>query len=256
MAKGSQVGRYVWSAALLAGLPLILVAAFGCGGGSVSGPDPVAPPAPALEQLPAPAVLRGRWAPGDQAALVPPGDNVVLLTPSYANDEPREIARALAARHLPVIVYAGHIYVHPPSTWSGAWVNFAAYLEPFRAAGVLVGLQPLDEPRHMGYQDLVAAAHADARARGYRVLATEWADQVAGRWHTPRPPGTDWWAMTCTQYPGTMWTASRCGEALAERADVDALAAPGFDAGTGPPDRAAWTAAAGSKGLLWWETAE
>lgn len=247
-----HLGRAALICFLAAGLPVILLGALACGGGSasVSGPDPVAE-APALEQLGAPPVLRGRWATGDRAALVPPSDNVVVLTPSYAEDEPEAIARALAARRLPVIVFAGHVYCNAPSTWAAAWASFDRYLEPFRTAGVLVGIQPLDEPLHTGFGDKVAAAHADAKARGHRVLATEWADQVWGPYSARRPANTDWWAITCYPYPGTKWTSARCGERLTDARDVDVLAAihgHGYDS-------TAWIAEATSrgKGFLVWE---
>jgi hypothetical protein len=244
----------VWSLGLSVGLLIIIAGVVGCGSGaSVAGPSSVSDietPAP-VPQLAPPPVLRGRWATGDKAALVPPSDNIVVLTPSYAEDEPEAIARALAARRLPVIVFAGHIYCGSPSTWPAAWASFDRYLEPFRMAGVLVGIQPLDEPLLTGYGDKVAAAHADAKARGYRVLATEWADQVWGPYSSRRPANTDWWAITCYPYPGTKWTSARCGERLTDARDVDVLAAihgHGYDS-------AAWIAEATSrgKGFLVWE---
>lgn len=228
--------RYVW-----------LVAMFGtlvaCGGASVSGPSQVVENVEkSAVQLQAPSVFHGRWATLDRVESLPSGDNVVILTPNYARDDVHSAARVLASRRLPAIVYAGHIYANSPSTWSSAWANFDAYLQPLRDEGVLVGIQPLDEPLHTGYGGNVSAAIADAHSRGYRVLMTEWADQVWGPWTSTRPTGVDWFYVTCG-YGVPMWTQARCGERMAERSWVDGLAVLEGDESYEQP----------GKGLLVWE---
>jgi hypothetical protein len=213
----------LWFVAL-AGVLLTLGAGCGKGGGVSSPSEPPEVPRPVLGP---PAVLQGRWATAEEAPHVPPSDNVVIIKPSYARDNPGETARLLAERRLPAIVYAGHIYSQSPEKWAAGWAYFETYLAHFKAAGVLVGIQAVDEPRHQGreafpYPD---RANADAKTRGYRVLATEWADQVWGPWFTPRPAGVDWWAVTCYPFPGTRWTSERCGERLRDYPSVDILAA-------------------------------
>ena len=196
-----------------------------CGGSSPSGPtDPPAVTPPVI-QLQAPSKLKGQWATAAEAPYVPGNHNVVIIRPRYAADDPKETARLLAERHLPAIVYAGHIYSQSPEKWAAGWATFDTYLEPYKAAGVLVGIQAVDEPIHQGRETFPFPdrANADAKARGYRVLATEWADQVWGPWFNTRPVGVDWWAVTCYPFPGTKWTSERCGERLRDYPSVDIL---------------------------------
>jgi len=237
------------------GLALML-GGCGDGGGSLTTPtrDLALTDAPKSSiQLQAPARLKGQWTTAQEAPYVPGNHNVVVITPSYARDDPQETARLLAERRLPAIVYAGHIYSQGPEKWAASWAYFETYLAPFKAAGVLVGIQAVDEPRHQGDKafPFPDRANADAKARGYRVLATEWADQVWGPWFTARPPGVDWWAVTCYPFPGTKWTSQRCGERLTDYGTVDIL---GVIDGSGY-DAQPWIAEAEAKGRGWliWE---
>ena len=231
---------------------VLVVLMYACGGKSadVTGSEAVQAPIVSAVQLQAPSALMGRWSTAENALMTPGSDNVVILTPSYAKDDVEGLARFLVARRLPVIVYAGHIYCNDRSGWESAWVTFNAYLEPLRASGVLVGIQPLDEPRWTGYQANADAAYADVRARGYRVLATEYADQVWGPFFNKRP-NVDWWAITCYPYPGAKWTAQRCEERLVDDRSVDTLAAIN---GSGY-DSLPWIRAAERQGRGWlvWE---
>ena len=224
-----------------------------CDGSGPTGPTEQPTMALPTIQLQAPSKLKGQWATATEAPYMPGNHNVVVLLINYARDDPKETARLLAERRLPVIVYAGHIYSQSPEKWAASWAYFDTYLEPFKAAGVLVGIQPVDEPRHQGtgafpYPD---RANADAKARGYRVLATEWADQVWGPWFNTRPAGVDWWAITCYPFPGTKWTAERCGERLRDYPSVDTLA---VISGHGY-DPQPWISVAEARGRGWliWE---
>jgi len=237
----------VWLAFVAAGL---LTVAAGCGGGgSVAGPSPVpeAVTAPVVRLAP-PAKLRGQWAEAADAAHVPGDHNVVVITPSYAKDDTETVARELAARRLPVIVFAGHIYHNRPETWDAAWTRFAQYLEPFDRAGVLVGLQPLDEPAGYAWGHMVprAYAHAKARRPDLRQLLTEIPNYVdeSGPYRLDYRGSYDWFHLTCYPYAQTRWNLETCEQEYREHPEWDAAILDGIDS-------AAWVRMAERQGRGW-----
>ncbi len=230
---------------------LVLVA---CGGSHPTGASEVPTVGPTYTQLQAPVKLKGEWSTASAAPDVPGDHNVVVITPSYAKDDPESVSFRLADRRLPAIVYAGHIYENDPSTWGAAWVTFEAYLKPFKDRGVLVGIQPLDEPAHHGKAGVVAVAIADVRARGYRVLLTEVIDYIdesgfAG-WRVSYPR-VDWFHVTCYPYPQTRWNLNTCAQEYLEHPEWDAAI---LDTSWSNAD--AWVSMVQGKGrgwLLWRE---
>ena len=223
--------------------PLALVVACGVSNHGTA-PSTVPEPAPAPAP-PALSTLRGDWIRGTDVvgAQLPAGSNAVVVLPSYADDQPGEIARELQARRLAAVVFAGHIFHGDPSRWDADWSYFESrYLAPLRAAGVLVGAQPVDEPAHNGLSvERVEAACRYVHARGLRTLTTEAVryvdDGSSGPGYRRPRPATDWYAVTCYDDPGTVYTVERCAELYARHPEWDVVAAQGFDAG---------------RGLLWW----